>query len=53
MKNSKGREEYEIDFERVFALVSKYDQIKKSGEKYEGENGLKILDKCFEELGKQ
>ena len=32
MKNSKGQEEYEIDFERVVELVSKYEQIKKSGE---------------------
>jgi type II restriction/modification system DNA methylase subunit YeeA len=54
MKNSKGQEEYEIDFERVVELVSKYEQIKKSGEikKYNEESTKKdFIQPLFESLG--
>ena len=54
MKNSKGQEEYEIDFERVVELVSKYEQIKKSGEikKYNEESTKKdFILPLFEALG--
>ena len=54
MKNSERQEEYEIDFERVVELVSKYEQIKKSGEikRYNEESTKKdFILPLFEALG--
>ena len=54
MKNSESQEEYEIDFERVVELVSKYEQIKTSGEikKYNEESTKKdFILPLFEALG--
>ncbi len=50
----KHTEEYEIDFERVVELISKYEQIKKSGEikKYNEESTKKdFIQPLFESLG--
>jgi hypothetical protein len=50
IKNGKNIGKYHI----LLSGMVGYSPIKnKRFEKYEGENGLKILDKCFEELGKQ
>ncbi|MFG1545888.1 MAG: type I restriction endonuclease [Thermoplasmataceae archaeon] len=54
MKNSESQEEYEIDFERVVELISKYDQIMKSGEikRYNEESTKKdFILPLFEALG--
>ena len=54
MKNSESQEEYEIDFERIVELISKYDQIMKSGEikRYNEESTKKdFILPLFEALG--
>ncbi len=54
MKNPLGQEESEIDFERVVELISRYEQIKKSGEikKYNEESTKKdFILPLFEALG--
>ena len=53
-KNEKSNEDYNIDFERVKELVSKYEQIKNSGEikKYNEESTKKdFILPLFEALG--
>ena len=53
-KLSKTKEDYNIDFERIIELISKYEQIKKSGEikKYNEESTKKdFIIPLFEALG--
>ena len=54
MKNPHGQDAYEIDFERVVELISKYENIKKSGKikKYNEESTKKdFILPLFEALG--
>ncbi|MHB8360220.1 MAG: Eco57I restriction-modification methylase domain-containing protein [Thermoplasmataceae archaeon] len=54
LESDKEEKDYNIDFERIVELISKYDQIKKSGEirKYNEESTKKdFIQPLFEALG--
>ena len=54
MTSDNNKQDYNIDFERILELISKYEQIKKSGEikKYNEESTKKdFIQPLFESLG--
>ena len=54
MTSDNNKQDYNIDFERILELISKYDQIKKSGEikKYNEESTKKdFILPLFKALG--